>query len=489
MSWSKELTRTRVDEAIAALKAVDVTELVRETDLSDLPLTKAYQVDGVHVYVEIPNAVSLLGSGGAESERSHKRLLRFLHLYQRVAHVVFAGGDATKVDHQNQRLHFVVYKPYDEERKRIQAAVAVANLLRDAIVGANEHHEELPDAKVCIGIESGVTLAVNNGTRGDREPLFLGNAANLAPKLLGPTKEGLFLGDTARKTLGGTWVTTDYATAPLSAAQIADCVSKSGLDITASSLLKTWDAELKTTPLADFGFSRPTPPLRNLDLDSLSPASSRRLEAAVIMADIDGFTRYVASTLTANIPGNSVRVLHVIRKELRDVLADFGGVKIRYVGDCLVGILAAGTAAETDLSETVTNAVRCAAAMRDAFAIVRERLPEASQLGLGIGIELGPVAITRLGIKGRMDRVVVGRAVLAAQRAQENCSGDETALGPLAEANVPPLLRPLFTKGRGLSLTYNQVMSCLDSATETVTKKYNPPAPAPAIIIPRAHCK
>src|SRR5450631_2051592 len=214
MSWTKELSRTRVNEAITALKTVEVTELVRETDLSDLPLAKAYEVNGVHIYVEIPNAVSLLG--GSENERSHRTLLRFLHLYQRVAHVVFAESHAMKVDHQNQRLHLVVYKPYDDEQKRIQTAVAVANLLRDAILGANEHHDELPDAKVCVGIESGVTLAVNNGTRGDREPLFIGNAANLAPKLLGPTKEGLFLGDGARRALGGAWVTNDYATSPLS---------------------------------------------------------------------------------------------------------------------------------------------------------------------------------------------------------------------------------------------------------------------------------
>ena len=221
MAWSKQLSRERIEAAIATVKSVDVADLVRETDLSNIPLTKAYRVNGVHVYVEIPNALSLLGVGGTEGEKSHKRLLRFLHLYQRVAHVVFVRSDATKVDHQNQRLHFVVHKPYDDERKRIMMAVSVANLLRDVILGANTHHDELPDAKVCIGIESGLTLAVNNGTRGDREPLFIGNAANHAAHLLGSMKEGLFLGDTARKSLGGAWVTTDYATSPLTAAQIA----------------------------------------------------------------------------------------------------------------------------------------------------------------------------------------------------------------------------------------------------------------------------
>ena len=488
MSWSKQLSRDRVKTAIDDLETVDVADLVRETNLTTIPLTRAYRVDGVHVYVEIPNALSLLGGGGTESERSHKKLLRFLHLYQRVAQVVFRASAATKVDYQNQRLHFVVYKPYDDEPKRIIAAVAVANLLRDVIVGANRQHEELADAKVCIGIESGLALAVNNGTRGDREPLFLGNAANLAPKLLGPAKEGLFLGDAARKALGGEWITPEYATLPLTSEQLAECVSRSDLDLTPAALLKTWEEELEGTPLVEFEFSRATPPLSSLDLDSLSPANSRRLEAIVIMADVDGFTRYVANALATDAAGDAVRLLHVIRKELRDVLADFGGRKIRYVGDCLVGVLAEGNARGTDMTETVTKAVRCAAAMRDAFAVIQEALPEASTLGLGIGMELGPISITRLGIKGSMDRVMVGRAVLAAQEFQEKCSGKETALGKLAAGNAITGIAQLFARGLGVGLTYNRVMACLDNENEEVAKKYDAPRPALATVTLRAHC-
>jgi hypothetical protein len=39
-----------------------------------------------------------------------------------------------------------------------------------------------PAAKVRIGIDSGKALAVNNGRRGHREPLFLGEPANQAAK-------------------------------------------------------------------------------------------------------------------------------------------------------------------------------------------------------------------------------------------------------------------------------------------------------------------
>ena len=171
------------------------------------------------------------------------------------------------------------------------------------------------------------------------------------------------------------------------------------------------------------------------------------------------------------------------------MLADFGGRKIRYVGDCLVGVLAEGNARETDMTETVTNAVRCAAAMRDAFAVIQEVLPEASKLGLGIGMELGPVSITRLGVKGSRDRVIVGRAVLAAQEFQEKCSGKETALGKLAAVHAISGITQLFAQGPSAGLTYNKVMACLDNENEEVSRQYDAPRPSPAIVVPRAHCR
>jgi hypothetical protein len=113
---------------------------------------------------------------------------------------------------------------------------------------------------------------------------------------------------------------------------------------------------------------------------------------------------------------------------------------------------------------------------------------ESSTLGLGIGMELGPISITRLGIKGSMDRVMVGRAVLAAQAFQEKCSGKETALGKVAAGNAITGIAQLFARGLGVGLTYNRVMACLDNENEEVAKKYDAPRPALATVTLRAHC-
>src|SRR5208282_223298 len=78
MGWKKQEATNRIKDAIRSCESVSVTDLVRETDLTALPLTTAYRVKGAHIYVDIVNAARLLDSDDSESERSHKRFLRFL---------------------------------------------------------------------------------------------------------------------------------------------------------------------------------------------------------------------------------------------------------------------------------------------------------------------------------------------------------------------------------------------------------------------------
>ena len=55
-----------------------------------------------------------------------------------------------------------------------------------------------------------------------------------------------------------------------------------------------WREDLKKNPIGGYQFSRQTPPLRDMDIYSLTPANSKRQEMVSLYADIDGFTAYVA---------------------------------------------------------------------------------------------------------------------------------------------------------------------------------------------------
>jgi class 3 adenylate cyclase len=187
------------------VKTVEIVDYKRDMLLESIPTNKAYRVDGVHMYADILNLDAILATTAAEGERCHKRTLRFLNLHQRAVSRILTRCDARRVDFHNQRLHALVAKPYgtEDEKKRVCRAVAIGKLITDVLAETGDDDEDIPNAKVRIGIDTGKSLAVNNGRGGNREPLFLGAPANLAAKLASNlSAEGIFLTNTARKAAG-----------------------------------------------------------------------------------------------------------------------------------------------------------------------------------------------------------------------------------------------------------------------------------------------
>ncbi len=478
MGWNEESARERIREAVASCDGIEVSQLVRDVELTTVPLKKGYEVDGVHVYVDIVNVADVLGR---DSEEQQEACLHFLHVFERVAHAVMRDSDARKVDFQNSRLHFVIWKPYDEEKQRIEEGLRLAVLFRDLLVSANGIHPELHDVQVAVGIESGLALAVNNGTRGDREPLFLGNPANRAAKLLGK-HPGIFVGPRAANVLGGSWVSAVAA----NASQLQDYQDAGAL----KRLLAEWEKQ-KDAWIETVGFSSITPPLADLDVESLSLAKSKRRGMAVIYADVDGFSAYVEKSLRdETTAAHAVCALHVIRKELRDVLRSFGGRKIRYAGDCIHGVLAIGSALDTDAEDTVIHAAACAAAMLSSFELIRNELGgDAAALGLQVGIDFGDVAISRVGVKGSLDRVMIGSAVIGADAAQRQAAAGEIVYGAGALAAGGDALKKVLPEPRSMRLDYTgfglKLLRLLPEIAHVLEIENGPPPS----VYPRAHSR
>jgi class 3 adenylate cyclase len=454
-SWKKERAVERIASRIEELPLndIEIKELVRETDLSELPRNIAYRVDGAHLYADVLNLVDMLNVTEVEGETCHRRTLRFLNLHYRAVHRILQRVDAIFVDFHNQRLHSVVAKPYDTEVKRVQRAVAIGQLIIDVLAQTGEDADH-PAAKVRVGIDSGKALAVNNGRRGHREPLFLGEPANHAAKRAGGGKAvGIFVTNKARAVLGLKKVENEDTTA-LAASEIKDCQDKSKLDVTADQIVKEWKDDLKNNPIGSFDFKGHTPPFSTLDIEELSVKNSRRQDAGTLYADLDGFTAYVTKNVGTDATAKHVvRTLHVLRSELDAVLhADFAGRKVRFIGDCVHGLTVEGTAQTTDELETISNMTLCAGAMRSSFSVALGKLKEngtdASGLGLAIGFEYGPMNVTRLGVKGELIRCSVSRAVLAAEKEQCRCSGNETAIGPIAYEEGSEAVKSVFGSTR-----------------------------------------
>ncbi|WP_278069528.1 hypothetical protein [Brevundimonas sanguinis] len=174
-TWTSARAAKRIAARLKEVTTVEIKNYVRDTDLSSLPRTKAYRVDGVHIYVDIKNLSEMLGTTEVEGVVCHKRTLRFFNLHYRAVHRILGQVGAIEVDFHNQRLHAVVAKPYGDEAGRIHRAIAIAQLIIDVLAQTGEEGDEIiPAAKVRVGIDSGVALAVCNGRRGHTEPLFLG---------------------------------------------------------------------------------------------------------------------------------------------------------------------------------------------------------------------------------------------------------------------------------------------------------------------------
>lgn len=477
-SWTENRASKRIDARLAEVpfKDLEIREYVRDTNLADLPRTVAYRVDGAHLYADILNLSDMLNVTSVEGEMCHRRTLRFLNLHYRAVHRILQRVDALFVDFHNQRLHSVVTKPYDTESGRVHRAVAIAQLIIDVLQQTGEDADH-PAAKVRVGIDTGKALAVSNGRRGHREPLFLGEPANHAAKRAGGGKStGIYLTNAARKAIGLKAVDDPDLNA-LTSEEIRTSKDTAKLDVTADEIVKDWKDDLDKNPIGKFEFSGHTPPYSTLDIEALSVKNSRRQDAATVYADIDEFTNYVGDNIGTDDGAKHVlRALHVIRSELDAVLhTDFAGRKVRFIGDCVHGLLVEGTAQTTETQETISNMTLCAGAMRSSFDLALEKLKDdgtdATVLGLAIGFEYGPMTVTRLGMRGDLVRCSVSRGVLTAEKEQHRCGEDETAIGSTAYDNATDGVRNIFGSTRKRAgLTYAVAVDEMSSKNDNAAK-------------------
>lgn len=469
-TWNHDRAKTRITKAIEQVRDVEVLDYARDMSLESIPTNRAYRMDAVHLYADIKNLDEILNSTNVEGERCHQRVLRFLNQHYRAVHRILGRCDARRVDFHNQRLHSIVAKPYntekESEKKRLQRAVAIGQLIIDVLEETGDDNEQIPAAKVRIGVDSGKALAVNNGRRGGREPLFLGNPANIAAKYSAGAAVGIFITANARQVLGFKKVDNPKQTA-LTSAEIKECQDAAALEVGKDTIVKEWREDMKNNPIGSFQFSGHTPPMRTLDIEELTPRNSRRQEQLSVYADIDGFTKYVAANVDDN-PEDVVRTLHVLRSELDNVLSlDFEGRRIRFIGDCLHGVMCEGTAQTTNVQESISDSTLCAGALRSSFELSQDLLQEegwnVDALGLAIGFEFGPTSISRLGVQGSKVRCCVSRAVLASEREQMRCKGTESAIGASAYAKATKAVRKLFGDERIVAnLDYDEAVQRLE---------------------------
>lgn len=446
--------------------------------LYDLPDGTAVVTETVQVYVRPVNFNEVRVAGGVSSEQGDARALSLLHLLYAAGDRVVEDAGAQRVDFHGPRMHGVVIEPRGEAS--LQERIATGLRLAEQMIELSRSAEARffadlgLDIRFRVGIDAGPCVAINSGRSDEREPMFIGPAANHAAKLAMGDEPGIFLSDRIRAAFGlrraGTL--SEERVLKTQSDELERIAAFNGIieGQTASMKFERWQEDViakRSSILRPdaFAFHQHTPPLRSLDYASLSPSRSVRMPMAAIFADLDNYTRYIDSCMANGSIGEAVRLLHVLRSEFNAVVqSDFGGRKVRFIGDCILGVLAEGSAHEIDLEQTVRRAVSCAGALRSSFELCGSILPDAGKLGLAIGLETGTTPISRIGIRGeRAVRVATSVAVRDSERCQRSCDGRQTMIGEHAHRDGGAAVRSLFNSARKASdLCYPDVSMQLD---------------------------
>lgn len=490
--WMNDAPRVRVeryaDQYLPRAKAarelasrLGTTAAASRLPLEDLPDGEAVLVDTVQVYIRALNYDDVRLDQGRETEASHARGLSFLDLLYHSADRVVAKTGGQRVDYHGARLHAVVIDPTGPEGldERIATALALAEEMMGLarVAGAAFLPGLGLKLRFRVGIDVGPCVAINSGRRDEREPMFIGPAANHAAKLAAGDQEGIYLSDRIRAHFGLRRMPTlnEEKAAPAATAEL-DALRRrlTGLrdsDVLTRQRMQDWRADLALQRDAivgpeGFRFHQHTPPLRSISYAELMPSRSIRMPLVSLFADLDGYTAYIDRAMANDHLPEAVRLLYIVRSEFNAVMQeDFDGRKLRFIGDSIHGLLAEGTSRETDLTATVSLAARCAGALRSSFELCQAMVPGGRELGLAIGFELGVTPISRIGIRGdRSVRVASSLTVRAAEACESECRGTETMMGESAFAAAPAALRKVFGPGRKASnVTYDDVVVAIDA--------------------------
>lgn len=166
---------------------------------------------------------------------------------------------------------------------------------------------------------------------------------------------------------------------------------------------------------------------------------------AVLFADIRGFTRFSES----HSPDDVVATLNRALSEITAPLLRHNGVLDKYIGDGLLAFFEP----RGSRAEAAQGAVAAAREMQTAFTALQGDGAALCELGLGVGINAGPVIVGNIGSEEFMDYTVIGDAVNVAARLQAMAGPGQIlvteAVYELVRGGLPvEATAPLFLRGR-----------------------------------------
>lgn len=155
--------------------------------------------------------------------------------------------------------------------------------------------------------------------------------------------------------------------------------------------------------------------------DGVRVGGEKRL-VTVLMSDLRGFTS-LCERLT---PEMAVRLLNRYLEQMTEVIQDYRGVVVEFIGDAIIVLFGAPVSAPDDAQ----RAVACALAMQQAMPALnaKSRASELPELAMGIGLHTGEAIIGNIGSQRRLKYDVIGHTVNLAARIESYSVGGQVLI-------------------------------------------------------------
>lgn len=423
MAWNYETSKERVEAHRDALPQIEIKKLERNADLESL-LSEATcrEIYGAHVYLEVANFSDL--TAAAEDDGNLKPFLRALHIYQRqLSWIVENLFEGVRVHFQASRMHVLFYRPIDDAEVLAAKAVLLMLVARDFLRYVfNPLFPKCDNLTLRGGADIGTVIGTRNGMRGDRELLFLGDAANQAAKII---DSGLrltsriydVLPDDVQQICEEIDVTKKLyrVVSTMSKDDVVAFCEAHDIKWRRDDLSERIEADLDAMPLKDFEYSAAEV---LIDFDALSYRNSKQVLAASIFADVSGFTKFIGSSTSDEEKVRALEALHVMRVEFTRVAThDYNAVRVQFQGDRMQAIVHLPA---DDGPKISRKAVEVAIGLQSSMELViKDVIDGIGSLGLAVGVDAGVVVATKLGTRGHRDRITVGASVIGAAANEE----------------------------------------------------------------------
>lgn len=440
MTWNFDSSLERAQNRWDTTEDLTVGDVVRQMDFDNIGLLSPKRLTGAQLYADISNVNNLIRNGSLSQQEAVRRL----HLWQREGSRIVNGLEATKVHFQGPRLHAVAYRPMSDQSRVAVKAVLLGSALRHSMAAFNETIATDDAWTAAIGIDHGQVTVTRNGTRGDRELLFLGPAANHAAKIL--PQSGMRITPTVADLLPEDFETYLTETGEVFSVVISRAVTEELIDRYGCS----WRYEDVKQRLADAAGNYPassvtvSQPAGMFDKDELRLSNTKHVRGTSIFADVDGFTAMIDAAAD-NDPDlvDAVRSFHTLRSEGRDTaVKDFAAMRVQYQGDRMQALCYLPVT--DDVEQTVAAVTLATALTSVASDIVPQVVPDGAAKPYAIGLATGDVLVTKIGEHGNRDLVVMGASVAAAAAIQARLEGGEIGLDSATRAALPKWMRDLF---------------------------------------------